>query len=117
VSTRQEHSLRRVTRSVRHGTLPASGAIVPAAEEPRGDAIETPHEPPKKELHVYLVPLVQTFQDREVVLWNSGPIVAWEPAKALQEAVVRLMRHGDPIPVLVGGSKPRLKLQRVHATG
>jgi hypothetical protein len=114
-------SIRQLTRSPRP-IRSTPKVTVTRTQEPDGtpssatDAWpETPSGAPVRELHVYVVPLVQTFQDREVVLWNSGPILAWEPAKALQEAVVRLMRHSEPIPVLLGGSKPRLVLQRIHA--
>jgi hypothetical protein len=84
-----------------------------AAKQPR--AAEPTAGEPQRLLHVYVAALVQTYQDREVALWNPGPILAWSDAQALERAIGLLMQHPEPIPVFGSASKPRLKVQRVHA--
>ena len=69
----------------------------------------------QRELHVYVAALVQTFQDREVVLWNPGPILAWSESQAVDRALKLLLQHPEPVHVFPG-SKPRLTVQRVNAS-
>ena len=91
----------------------ALGGARDAVKSPR--AAEPTAGDPQRLLHVYAAALVQTYQDREVALWNPGPILAWSDAQALERAIRLLMQHREAIPVFGSASKPRLKVQRVHA--
>src|SRR5688500_11361350 len=64
------------------GSLPEERGLPPPTNEmalaDQGKPPTTPSPLDKvRTLHVYVVPLVQQVNGRDVVLWDPGPVVAW----------------------------------------